>query len=66
MKNGGLNPTEEAIISEILLDPEITKPDIAAKTGKSLRTAERHLAALIEKGYIFARAPKSGQWKIIR
>ena len=65
--NGGLNPTEESILSEILLEPKITKSEIAAKTGKSLRTVERHLAVLIEKGYVIRQGSrKSGQWKVIK
>lgn len=65
--NDGLNPTEEAIVSILLTEPKITKREIAAKIGKSLRTVERHLASLVEKEYIVRQgSKKTGQWKVLK
>ena len=65
--NGGLNPTEELILSVLLSEPKISKPEIAAKIGKSLRTVERHLASLVEKEYIVRQgSKKTGQWKVLK
>ena len=62
-----LPPAEIAIIEAILRNPKISKQDLATEINKSIRTVERHLAALIKKGYIIRQGSnKTGQWKVIR
>ena len=41
--------------------------EIAVEIGKSVKTVERHLYALVEKGYIIRQgSKKTGQWKVIK
>ena len=66
-KNGELNPTEQTILSVLLMEPKIDRIGLSEKTGKSPRTVDRHIASLTEKGYIVRQGSKrSGQWKVIK
>ncbi len=65
--NGGLKPVEEKILEAILRNPKILKTEIADGIGTSLRTVERYINSLVEKGYILRKGSrKTGQWKVLK
>ena len=65
--NVGLKPVDEKILEAILRNPKVLQNEIAVEIGKSVKTVERHLYALAEKGYIIRQgSKKTGQWKVIK
>ena len=65
--NDGLKPGEEEILELVLKNPKILQVEIAAEIGKSVKTVERYLSSLVEKGYILRKgSKKTGQWKVLK
>ena len=65
--NVGLKPGEEEILEPVLKNPKILQVEIAAEIGKSVKTVERYLSSLVEKGYILRKgSKKTGQWKVLK
>ena len=65
--NVGLKPGEEEILELVLKNPKILQVEIAAEIGKSVKTVERYLSSLVEKGYILRKgSKKTGQWKVLK
>jgi len=73
--NGGLNgglsgglkldKNEDAIIAVILESPDITQESLAEKTGISLRSLERKISTLKERGVLKRiGSRKSGHWEV--
>ena len=62
-----LNEIRRKIIVLVLNDPTLTAEKTSGHIEKSKRTAERHLKALQEKGYIERiGTDKKGNWKVIK
>lgn len=65
--NVGLKPIEEEILELVLKNPKILQVELAAEIGKSIKTVERYLNSLVEKGYIIRKgSKKTGQWKVLK
>ena len=53
------------ILEMMIRNPKISKADMAAEIGKSLRTVERRISVLLEMGYVVRQGSrKTGQWKV--
>ena len=64
-KSGGVN-LEELLFDAIRNTPGVNAPALAEMLQKSLRTTQRYLKALSDKGRIeFRGAPKNGGYHII-
>ena len=62
-----LNITEQAVLAVLKQNPEISREDIAEKVSKTVRTAQRTLVSLTEKGYIRrVGAKKNSTWELLR
>ncbi|HJJ35588.1 MAG TPA: putative DNA binding domain-containing protein [Methanocorpusculum sp.] len=60
-----INEQEAAILSWLKEDPHLTVSDLVEKSGKSLRTVNRWLSALKNKGLISRMGPnKTGYWNV--
>jgi len=67
--SGGINLSdiETLVLSEMADSPRITLTTLAEKTGKSLRTIERVVKSLREKGIIERTGSnKSGSWLLVK
>lgn len=63
----GINKTEKAILSILLVAPDDTADDLSVKVGVTKRTIERSLARLQEKGKLERiGSKKSGRWVVIK
>lgn len=61
--NVPINPTEQAVLSIIEMNPAITREEIAERTSKTVRTIQRTLTSLKNKGLIERDgANKNGVW----
>lgn len=61
--NVPINPTEQAVLSLIEMNPAITREEIAERTSKTVRTIQRTLTSLKNKGLIERDgANKNGVW----
>lgn len=62
-----LTRDEMAILKLLNFNPYASRQELAAEIGKTVRTVQRHLDALKEKGYIARQgATKNGYWKILK
>jgi len=62
-----LSDIEALILSEMADSPHITLAALTEKTGKSLRTIERVVKSLREKGIIERKGSnKSGAWLLVK
>ena len=62
-----LNITEQAVLAVLKQNPEISREDIAEKVSKTVRTVQRALVSLTEKGYIRrVGAKKNSTWELLR
>ena len=65
-KNVTVNKTEQAVFALLSEHPEYTRDELAEKTSKTVRTIQRTVDSLREKGLIERiGSDKTGQWKII-
>ena len=65
--NVDLDKMERFILDEIIKNPQITATELSTMIEKSKRTAERHIKALQEKGYIIREGSnKTGYWKVLK
>lgn len=65
--NGGLNQEEKAIIHLLATHPYLTHNALSEELHIPLRTIQRIMRKLIEKGYIQrVGAKKNGYYKILR
>ena len=63
---GVLNKTEQQILKYVLVQPEITAVELAAKINVTTRTVERNMASLQKKGKLIRNGSKrDGKWKVI-
>ena len=61
--NVPINPTEQAVLSLIEMNPAITREEIAERTSKTVRTIQRTLTSLKNKRLIERDgANKNGVW----
>ena len=61
--NVPINPTEQAVLSLIEMNPAITREEIAERTSKTVRTIQRTLTSLKNKELIERDgANKNGVW----
>lgn len=65
-QSGGLDDTlEDKILSVIKMNPQITQKNIAEETDNALRTVQRKLKELQERGIIERKGEKRyGYWEI--
>ena len=62
-----LNSTERYVLAILKENSEISRDEIASKISKTIRTVQRALVSLTEKGYIKRiGAKRNSTWKIIR
>ena len=65
--NVTLNGTEEAVYAIIRQKPDSSREEIADKISKTVRTVQRAIDALREKGYIKRIGPKQNPvWKVLK
>ena len=65
-QNVTVNKTEQAVFALLREHPEYTRDELAEKTSKTVRTIQRTVDSLREKGLIERiGSDKTGQWKII-
>ena len=64
--SGFLNKTEQQILKYVLVQPDITAGELAAKINVTTRTVERNIASLQKKGKLVRNGSKrDGKWKVI-
>lgn len=64
--SGVLNKTEQQILKYVLVQPDITAGELAAKINVTTRTVERNIASLQKKGKLVRNGSKrDGKWKVI-
>ena len=62
-----LNITEQTVLAVLKQNPEISREEIAGKVSKTVRTVQRVLVSLTEKGYIRrVGAKKNSTWEVLR
>lgn len=62
-----LNETERSVLSVLKQYPEISREDIAGKISKTIRTVQRALVSLTNKGYIRrVGAKKNSTWEVLK
>ncbi|MBP3208369.1 MAG: putative DNA binding domain-containing protein [Oscillospiraceae bacterium] len=62
-----LNFTEQAVFAVLRQNPEISREEIAERVSKTVRTVQRALSALTEKGYIRrVGAKKNSTWEVLK
>ena len=62
-----LNITEQAVLTVLRQNSEISREEIAERVSKTVRTVQRALAALTEKGYIRrVGAKKNSTWEVLK
>ena len=65
--NDGLNITEQSVLAVLKQDPKISREEIAQRVSKTVRTVQRALVALTEKGYIKrVGAKKKSTWEVLK
>ncbi|MBE5848670.1 MAG: winged helix-turn-helix domain-containing protein [Lachnospiraceae bacterium] len=47
-----INATEQAVLAVLKQDPTISREEISERVSKTVRTVQRALVSLTEKGYI--------------
>ena len=62
-----LNITEQTVLMVLKQNPEISREEIAERVSKTVRTVQRALVSLTEKGYIRrVGAKKNSTWEVLR
>ena len=62
-----LNITEHAVLAVLRQNPEISRDEIAERVSKTVRTVQRALGSLTEKGYIRrVGAKKNSTWEVLK
>jgi ATP-dependent DNA helicase RecG len=62
-----LNKTEQAVFAVLNQNPEISREEIAGRVSKTVRTVQRALGSLADKGYIRrVGAKKNSTWEILK
>ena len=62
-----LNITEQTVLMVLKQNPEISREEIAERVSKTVRTMQRSLVSLTEKGYIRrVGAKKHSTWGVLR
>lgn len=62
-----LTMTEQAILVLLRENPELTREELAERTSKTVRTVQRALNTLREKGYLRRIGSKrTGRWQVVR
>ena len=65
--NVTLNGTEMTVLTILKQKPDISRDEIATKIAKTIRTVQRALDSLREKGYIERVGSKQNPyWKILK
>lgn len=66
-KGQALNITEQTVFAVLKQDPTISREEIAERVSKTVRTVQRALVSLTEKGYIRrVGAKKNSTWEILK
>ena len=66
-KGKALNITEQSVLAILKQDPTISREEIADKVSKTVRTVQRALVSLTEKGYIKrVGAKKNSTWEVLK
>ena len=66
-KGEALNITEQSVLAILKQDPTISREEIADKVSKTVRTVQRALVSLTEKGYIKrVGAKKNSTWEVLK
>ena len=62
-----LNKTEQAVLAVLNQNPEISREEIAERVSKTVRTVQRALGSLVDKGYIRrVGAKKNSTWEVLK
>ncbi|MCR5603703.1 MAG: putative DNA binding domain-containing protein [Lachnospiraceae bacterium] len=62
-----LNITEQSVLAVLKQDPTISREEISERVSKTVRTVQRALVSLAEKGYIKrVGAKKNSTWEILK
>ncbi|MCR5531223.1 MAG: winged helix-turn-helix transcriptional regulator [Lachnospiraceae bacterium] len=62
-----MNVTEQSVLAVLKQDSEISREEIAEKVSKTVRTVQRALIALANKGYIKrVGAKKNSTWEVLK
>ena len=62
-----LNKTEQAVLAVLNQNPEISREEIAERVSKTVRTVQRALGTLVDKGYIRrVGAKKNSTWEVLK
>ena len=62
-----LNVTEQTVFAILKRDPTISREEIAERASKTVRTVQRALASLAEKGYVRrVGAKKNSTWEVLK
>ena len=65
--DSSLNDTERQVLAVLRHNPEISREEIADRVSKTVRTVQRALVSLTEKGYIKrVGAKKKSTWEVLR
>ena len=65
--DSSLNDTERQVLAVLRHNPEISREEIADRVSKTVRTVQRALVSLTEKGYIKRiGAKKKSTWEVLR
>ena len=66
-ENVTLNKMEKLVYQLLSINPGFTRDELADKTSKTVRTVQRTLNSLRDKGYIERiGSNKTGSWKILK
>ena len=66
-KRAALNITEQAVLAILKQNPAISREEIAERVSKTVRTVQRALGSLTEKGYIKrVGAKKNSTWEVLK
>ena len=62
-----LTVTEQTVLAVLKQDPTISREEIAERVSKTVRTVQRALVALSDKGYIKrVGAKKNSTWEVLK
>ena len=62
-----LNITEQSVLAVLKQDPTISREEISERVSKTVRTVQRALVSLAEKGYIKrVGAKKNSTWEVLK
>ena len=62
-----LNASEQSVLAVLKRSPEISRNEIASKVSNTVRTVQRALVSLAEKGYIKrVGAKKNSTWEVLK